>query len=285
MVNVTTPESFQQEKPRYSEVSFSGQVEREYIYGLIIAEHLLPYIPRGHWLAVLPIEPFGDKYRSISNDSIQERGHSNMLDWVNEIETLWETMGVGQSYRGRIEFQNKLDRQNPNALWVVAIAAHGQDLCASVLDLSENLPISSSLEVNTNGILFDGAVNYCYFEDESEAHYVSAILNSSWLTKLTSPLMTQGSAGAGQNIHQKPFSFPWVEFDSNNPQHILLSELSIQASQQVRDLLSNPPTDDNPPETIARLRPWIRNHIQGIRNQIDQVLKDIYDWGYPDEEE
>jgi hypothetical protein len=149
-------------------------------------------------------------------------------------------------------------------------------------------------EVKVNGIIIHTTLYLYQTNNEDEAHYLTAILNSSILNELVKPMQTKGAYGP-RHFHKKPLEFPIPRYESNNPVHRRLSEFSREAREVVcreldrvlkelgyRNIVDNYydymygfSSGGRPlaPNQVGRLRDYIReNVVRDILAEIDRLV-------------
>jgi len=73
---------------------------------------------------------------------------------------------------------------------------------------------------------------YYETDDELEAHYLCAMLNSDMVNKAIKPFQSKGLFGEG-HIIRRPFMLSIPRFDLNNSEHARLAELSMIRHEKV----------------------------------------------------
>jgi hypothetical protein len=150
--------------------------------------------------------------------------------------------------------------------------------------------------VKVNGIIIHTTLYLYQTNNEDEAHYLTAVLNSSILNELVKPMQTRGAYGP-RHFHKKPLEFPIPRYDSTNPVHRRLSELGKEAREAVcRELdrvlkelgylnivnnyygymygsSSGGQVRPLAPNQVGRLRDYIRENVVGdILAEIDRLV-------------
>ena len=228
----TSQEAVESAKEPWKNITVEGNVEKEFIYVTVLSEDLLPF--RCEFKpVVLPIKPTSSGYRILDVDDLRREGYNYMASWLEKAQKIWEEKATKRmlleypriiSY---IDFMKKLTSQNPSKKYVVIYNTSGANIASCVVD-RQNL---SSFKVGNFIIRPKGFVAYettmLYETDnELEAHYLCAILNSDAINELIKPLQPEGYPGKGRHIVRRPFMLPIPKFDPSNPVHRRLAELS-----------------------------------------------------------
>ena len=159
-------------------------------------------------------------------------------NWFTKVNEYWMRNNTEKSKK---RFKTLNDRLNYNNLlikqelkqYTVLYSGTGTNICSCVIDRKE---LSNEYYKN---MPFIADVKTWLFETDNklEAHYLSAILNSSVLNKLIKPLQPQG-LGGGRAIHRRPLEFPIRKFDETNEEHVNLATFSLHAHTQIRTQIS-----------------------------------------------
>ncbi len=102
---------------------------------------------------------------------------------------------------------------------------------ASVLDQQTLTPFKGSEgKITPKGLIMDTTVFYYQTNNEDEAHYLCAFLNSSILNNSVKAFQPKGAYGY-RDIGRRPLMMPIPQFDNSNPKHSELSERSKRCHQ------------------------------------------------------
>jgi hypothetical protein len=211
-------------------------VEREFIYGILTSAEVVPFCHLPPNLAVLPIMRRGGGYEIIQRPKAQASGKAHLARYLEEVEREWARVRTERqrdtSVYEWLNYQNKLTKQNPNLRYKVVYLRSGTNLAATVVVDEPYLVKVGSSEVKVNGIIIHTTLYLYQTNNEDEAHYLTAVLNSSILNELVKPMQTKGAYGP-RDFHKKPLEFPIPRYDSTNPVHRRLSELGKEARDAV----------------------------------------------------
>jgi hypothetical protein len=276
-------------------------VEREFIYGILTSAEVVPFCHLRPNLAILPIMGSNGGYEIIQRPKAQARGKAYLARYLEEVEREWARVRTerqrGTSVYDWLNYQNKLTKQNPNFKYKVVYLRSGTNLAATVVVDKPYLVKVGNNELKVNGIIIHTTLYLYQTNNEDEAHYLTAILNSSILNELVKPMQTKGAYGPRD---KKPLEFPISRYDSTNPVHRSLSELGKEAREAVcRELdrvlkeLGYRNIVDNyydymygissggqvrplAPNQMGRLRDYIReNVVRDILAEIDQLVAQL----------
>jgi len=277
-----------------------SSVERELIYGLLTSAEVVPFCHLRPNLAVLPIMRSSGGYRIITQREAQARGKAYLVGYLEKVERRWAEVRTERqrdtSVYEWLNYQNKLTKQNPDLKYKVVYLTSGTNLAATVVvDEPYEVEVNGG-RVKVNGIIIHTTLYLYQTNNEDEAHYLTAILNSNILNDLVKPMQAKGSFGE-RHFHKKPLEFPIPRYDSNNQVHRRLSELGKKAREAVCGKLdkaleelgylnvvndyynymygfsSGGQVRPLTPNQVGRLRDYIReNVVRDILAEIDRLV-------------
>jgi hypothetical protein len=275
-------------------------VEREFIYGILTSAEVVPFCHLQPNLAVLPITRSSGGYRIITQREAQARGKAHLVKYLKEVEREWARVRTERqrdtSVYEWLNYQNKLTKQNPDLRYKVVYLTSGTHLAATVVVDEPYLVKVGDNEVKVNGIIIHTTLYLYQTNNEDEAHYLTAVLNSSILNELVKPMQTKGAYGP-RHFHKKPLEFPIPRYDFDNQVHRRLSELGKEAREVVcreldrvlkelgylnivknyyeymYGLSSGGQVRPLAPNQVGRLRDYIReNVVRDILAEIDRLV-------------
>jgi hypothetical protein len=275
-------------------------VEREFIYGILTSAEVVPFCHLPPNLVVLPIMRSGG-YRIITQREAQARGKAHLARYLKEVEKEWTKSKSSQrmTIYDRLDYDRGLSKQNPSLKYKVVYLRSGTNLAATIVVDEPYLVKVGSSEVKVNGIIIHTTLYLYQTNNEDEAHYLTAVLNSSILNELVKPMQTKGAYGP-RDFHKKPLEFPIPRYDFNNQVHRRLSELGKEAREVVcRELdrvlkelgylnivknyygymygiSSGGQVKPLAPNQVGRLRDYIReNVVKDILAETDQLVAQL----------
>ena len=125
--------------------------------------------------------------------------------------------------------------------------------------------------INDDGLIVDYKLFLDCLQDEQEAYYLLAIINSETLYEAVKPLMSKGQFGA-RDLQKHLWKLPIPEFDPAVPLHAAIADAgqaaATGAAHQLAELRATRPKLT---VTIARreLRKWLRTSPEG------QTVEDV----------
>jgi len=264
-------------------------IEKKFIYGVFTSAEVLPFCHLPPNIAVLPIVPEGSRYRIIRKEEALRMGYTKLAEWLEEAEKVWSEMrGKKEGKIGIYEwldYQHKLSQQNPRAKYRVVYLRSGTNLAATVVDTEKVLKENQLI----NGVVIESTLYHYDTDNDEEAYYLAAILNSSVLNELIKPMQSKGERGE-RDIHKKLLEFPIPKYNPSNEVHRKLAELGKKACETAQymlpQLLSTRSYDKRlkergvlMPQEVGTLRRDVRERLDDIIKQIDDLVIELLKTG------
>ncbi|MDR1720312.1 MAG: N-6 DNA methylase [Dysgonamonadaceae bacterium] len=182
-------------------MKLTGRVESKFIFRTAISKSILPFhLYHPAWITLpITIEKEADglkRIRLFTATQLMNEGELKAWQWFANAETMWDHSKTDKSKNmlntDRLNYQRGLTDQNLNMRYLVLYNASAKDANALVFD-RQTLDLEFIVESKT--YVF-------YTDDESEAFYLSAVLNSSIPNELIKDFQTRGLFGP-RDIHKK----------------------------------------------------------------------------------
>jgi len=277
-------------KRGYESLLIEGNVEADFLYGVLTSTELIPfgYLPLR--VAVLPIEPRNKNYRIIDAEEAERNGFLGLTEWLRKCEREWQTRRGAKARKlslyERLDYQKDLTEQSTTTRFRVAYPKSATYLVSSVIDLQqESLTVEvGNILIPLKGLIIDHINYFCDVSDGDEAYYLCSILNSRIIDELIKPMQAEGQFGP-RDIHKKPLELPIPKFDPSNPNHRELSELGKKATEIVSHKLSKVlekyRVEILTPQHVARIRGEVRALISDLLDEIDELSTRILETAAP----
>ncbi|MEM4021032.1 MAG: hypothetical protein QXI18_01465, partial [Nitrososphaerota archaeon] len=195
--------------------------------------------------------------------------------WLSEAEKIWREKRAEKADRMSIyewlDYQGKLTSQNPKRKFKVLYNTSGTYLVSCIV---ENKPIALKVggaKIRINGIVADWKTYWMETDDEAEAYYLSAILNSPLVDGIIKPMQSRGAFGE-RDIVKKPLELPIPRFDPGNHIHQRLSQLGKECHEKVAKIL---PALTSKYKSIGKIRAEIKKYLRNELQEIDRLTKQI----------
>lgn len=275
IINIKTAETIKADaKKPWKDQEMKGKMESRFFFRTALAKSILPFTLYKPDIIVLPVmikpdETGKKKTHLYSSLELRREGYLEAAKWFKTVENIWDLLKTDKSSKmssnGRLDFQKGLTEQNLEARYLVLYNTSGKDANCAVIDRNE-----LKLEFITDH------KNYLYSTDcNGEAHYLSAILNSSIPNERMKDFQTTGLFGA-RDIHKKILDIYYPKFDENNDLHIKLAELSGAAHKKAKEYLeANPLQKELSANLLGRLRLEIKKHLSAEMKEIDLLVKKV----------
>jgi len=219
-------------KPRWGGIELRGNVESNFIYVTLLGGDIVRFGYTELRPLVLPAEPSARGYNVLDVKELINNGLIGITNWLEKIQQLWETKATKRSIDtwprvvSYLDSRNKLSSQNSRAEYIVLWNASGTNLASCVINKRALPPLEAGkTTIRPIGFIADNKSYVYETDDEGEAHYLCAILNSNVVNESIKPFQPKGLYGE-REIGRRPFMFNILEFKMNNPLHARLVELS-----------------------------------------------------------
>jgi len=269
----TSNDVLKEAKDRWKEIELRGSVEIDFVYATSLGRDLVPFCFRPR-LVILPIEPTSAGYKLFSVEALRSRGFSQMANWLEEVESIWEKRRTKKSklrfpsILNRLDYNGLLSIQSPSKRYVIIYNAHGTNIASCVIDKNSLADIHVlKAKIRYRGFIAEDASWYYETNDELEAHFLCAILNSYKINEWIKPLQPRGIFGE-RSIHRRPFMLPIPKFDENNPLHVRLTKLSKQCHSKVAGL-------DFTKKSIAGIRKDARKVVEKEITEVNELVSQL----------
>ncbi|MGH7907429.1 MAG: hypothetical protein ACREP6_12470 [Candidatus Binataceae bacterium] len=251
-----------QEKAPWKNIeSLNGPIEKQFLRELLLGESIAPFRILKPALAVIP----WDRKSSAVLDAkaAQAAGYGNLARWMKQAEALWNQHAhrnggdLRMSLIGRLDYQRGLSAQMPPAKLRVLCSASGTLAAATIL--------------KDQAAIVEHKLCWAAFEDENEARYITAILNSDTLRARVAPHQSKGQWGA-RDFDKLLVNGPIPKFDPGLGLHRELVAAADEAGRLAADVRL--------PEGIhfIRARQHIRQALRdaGIAGRMELLVTKLF---------
>jgi hypothetical protein len=161
-----------------------------------------------------------------------------MADWVEKAQNAWKTNATEKNLNNYpnaidyVNYNNKLLDQRLDHRYYVVYTAGGTHIASVIVDCHQLSDFHvGKAKISPIGFVPDVTTFYYSTNDLMEAHYLTAVLNSTILDEMIKPHQTKGKFGP-RHIHRRPFEFYIPEFNDGKKLHRLISFRGIKAVQE-----------------------------------------------------
>ncbi len=261
----TDPEILRNAKPPWDKVRMRGNVEREFLYPVVLATDLVPFGVIEPHLAVLPILPDGDGFRLLDAEAARREGFIYLAWWLDEAERVWESgRGAKAEAVGLLEwldYRRKLTTQRARGSRVVYPEAGRQ-------------PVAAGL----SGLGICDYTSYWCAAPGAARWYLSAVLCAAATDELLAELRRPDMRGH-PHVGKKVFDVaPIPLYDRDNALHRQLAELGRECERKVAGWLEREKAADTEEERrakVEKLRRAIGHTRRKIREMLAEELEEI----------
>ena len=265
----TSEEAWKDSKPNWR-LRLNGQVEKELLFGTVLAKDLIPFAVRKLSLVILPLkETSHHDLKILNSTALLDEGFEHAHDWFRKAEKLWEQKRKddGMTLQETLDFNGKLTEQSLRAKFIVLYNKSGTNLSAAMLTPKETKKIGA---LPIRGFVTDNVCYRYYAASEEEAAYLVGILNSSVVNEAIKPYQPEGLLGE-RDIHRRPFEACAIPLFQ--PKHRLHQRIA-EAARKAREELLPVVTKMQTPVATARAdaRRLVANHLHKLDQLVTELL-------------
>ena len=246
------------EKPPWKDLaSISSQVEAEFLRPVLLGESIYPYRLNETFEGVVPVTSKG---RLLDANAASADGFGRLADWMSKAEKQWTEYASSDKLTllGRWNFQRGLGNQFPlSPLRVVYSKAGSQP---------------ASMVVRDQSVVIDHKLYWASARNESEASYLTAILNSETTRSRIEQYQSRGQFGA-RDFDKVIWNLPIPLFNLKDPLHVNLAKAGARAEKKALGIVLVEG------EKFQRARKRIRDGLieDGIAGEIDALVEKLLD--------
>lgn len=275
IINIKTSDSVKVDaKAPWKGLEFSDRIESKFLFRTALTKSILPFALYKPILVTLPIEITLDsdsikKLQTFKSDELMNKGFLHASKWFVNAERIWDIHKTEKSKNmsniDRIDFQRGISEQNLNAKFLVLYNSSAKDANSLVIN-RDNLDLEFFVE----------SVAYvCYTNNENEAYYLSAILNSKAPNELMKDFQAKGLFGA-RHVHKKILDVYFPLYSESDEIHNQLADLSKNCHKMATKYLElNSTPDDLTTHQLGKLRVDIKKHMFEEMMEIDKLVKKV----------
>lgn len=261
----TSEDAAKDAKPNWR-VHLAGQVERELLFGTVLAKDLIPFVVRKLSLVILPLkETSHHDLKILNSTALLDQGHEHAHDWFRKAEKLWNERRKDKAMKlqDTLNFNGKLTEQKIRAKFIVLYNKSGTNLSAAMLTPKETKKIGA---LPICGFVADNVCYRYYAASEEEAAYLVGILNSSVVNEAIKPYQPEGLMGE-RDIHRRPFEACAIPlFEAKNKLHQRIADVAIAAREELFKIVPKMQTP------VATARGDARRIVHERLNQLDELV-------------
>lgn len=258
----------------YKDVVLEGNVESRFLFAAVLSDDILPFSFRSVRLAVFPLIEDAAGYRLLGQTAAKTEGFPGLTSWLGKVESVWRVKRGEKADRmsacNWLNYQNKLTSQNPKSRYRVVYPNFQRVSVAARLDTDEVLELlHRETGIRAKNLVVDHGLYRFETDNEAEANYVTAILNSPEIDRRLGELRKR-SQRTHPNIHKKIFDVaPIPKFDLHNASHVRLADLGRVCHSKVQDLLRQ--SESGSVEGLGKARSDVRESLRDELQEIDDL--------------
>jgi hypothetical protein len=271
----TAQRAIERAKEEYKDVRVEGEVESEFLFGVVTGSELAPFCVTQLQIAVLPIEPNAGAYRVLDSVEAGRKGYGLLKSWLVNAENIWkekrgekaDKMNIYQ----RLDYSRGLTKQSPRATYKVLYNTSGTYLVSCVLKNRPWTLKTDSAQIKISGVISDHKSYFYDTDNYEEALFIAALLNAPIVDSLIKPMQSRGQFGE-RDIVKKVLELPLPKFNPHNKKHMELVELAKQAQTKAEKLAVDLELKYS---GIGKIRQLIKVEIEEEVLKIDRIVRDL----------
>jgi hypothetical protein len=256
-------------KPPYKDMKLCGNVESEFIFGTLTGSELVPFGYLGIETIVLPLQLQNGKFHLLTKEMVKESGKKNFYDWLENVEKMWKEKRGEKGKEAAtkwLDYRKKLSNQDPRAKFKVLYNKSGTYLASCIVDNRKPLNLGG---LPAMGFVAEHTTYSFDCQNEDEAYYVAAFLNSAYLDDIVKPMQSRGDFGE-RDIHKKPLELPIPKFNPSNRDHQRLAEIGKLCTEKVGKEL---PKLAEKYRNLGKIRGELRKLLTDETKEIDDIVR------------
>ncbi len=271
----TSTRARERAKEAYEDVQLEGRVESHFLYLALTGSELVPF---GHLkppLSVLPIEPNAGKFGLIHSQEASTRGLSHLRGWLQKSESIWNRKRGEKAEKldiyKRLDYQKGLTSQSSRTKFKVLYNTSGTYLVSCIVNNGARELSVDGITLKTSGVVAESTAYFFDTDNQDEAMYLCAFLNSPTIDKLVKPMQSRGLFGE-RHIHKKVLELPIPKFNPKNKLHLRLVEIAKKSQAKVERRL---PELSKGYTGIGKIRQLVKEELETEIAEIDRIVKKI----------
>jgi len=259
-------------KAPWKGLKFNHQkIESKFLFRTAISKSILPFTLYKPNFIILPIliTKNANNKKQINLHTANEllyNGDVIASKYFFDKENIWKINCTEKSRKltaGQyLNWVNKLTSQNLNARYLVMYTASAKDANTVVLD-------RQSLDLE---FIAESAAYVFYTNNENEAYYLSAILNSSKPNLMMKDFQSRGLFGP-RHVSKKILDIYFPKYSEKDPTHLQLAELAKQCHAKTKAFIEN--NSEIEKMNLGKLRIEIKKQIEAQMREIDEIVQKI----------
>lgn len=271
----TSTRAVERAKKEYADVRFEGSVETRFLYLVITGSEIVPFSYTRLPVAVLPIEPTSSQFRIVNSKEAGDRGFVGLKEWLKQAEEVWKIKRAEKAEKVNLyswlDYRKKLTQQSPKSRFKVVYNTSGTYLCACAIENTDTVLKADDSVLKLSGVLAAHTTYYYDTNNEDEAFYIVAWLNSQIIDKLIKPMQSRGLWGE-RHIVKKVLELPIPRYNPKVELHKQLVTISKECNKKVKEII---PALEQKYTSIGKIRAEVKEALEHEISEIDRIVKQL----------
>ncbi|MGI8470447.1 MAG: Eco57I restriction-modification methylase domain-containing protein [Pyrinomonadaceae bacterium] len=266
IINARTSTILDKKEP-WKDFELRGRIECKFLFRTALSKSLLPFAFQNPDLIILPatIETRAEakRIKLHTAEELRREGFLNASRWFDEVEKIWEERRTEKNRKisatNYLNWQNKLTDQNLNLPYLVLYNKSAKDANSTIVKRSE---------IDLEFVVENKAYSFATYNLD-EAHYLTAILNATFVNESMKDFQTKGLFGA-RDVSSKILDVYFPRFSASDSRHLQLARLSETCHRQAREFLQTVA-----PMNLGRLRLAVKEYLKDEMTAIDEIVSQL----------
>ncbi|MFX0060982.1 MAG: hypothetical protein ACFFC7_02210 [Candidatus Hermodarchaeota archaeon] len=274
---IKTDDSLNLRSP-WNTIRMSQKIEKTFIYATLLGQDIMPFCHLPFRIVLIPGLLENNRIKLFwAVEDLERLGSSSFLSYFKLAEQYWKNNRTKRCEKYRlsewINYRQKLTKQIiRKAGFKVLFISSAANLAACVIDQKQPIRYEvNGIGVEPQGFVVESKTYWFETDNENEAHYICAILNSPIIDQLIKPVQSRGLWGT-RDIHKRPLSIPFPLYNEKNKDHQNLARLAKACSKIVQNKRSKL---INHSSSTGKRRIFTRKLLTSELQEIDSITKRI----------
>jgi type I restriction-modification system DNA methylase subunit len=250
-----------------------GRSEGTLLFRTAISRNVIPFALIDPPLVLLPVIVDCDgrqEFKVVNAEGLLEHGYRYGSAWFFDAEARWNKSKTDKnremktSLASYLDWQNKLNEQNPKARYIVLYTSSATDASATVIDR----------RTFDHPFIVDHKTYWCECTSEAEAHYLSAYVNSGYANAMIKEFQSRGLFGP-RDIHKLIVKLPFPKYQKGDAAHDALAALGKECGAIASNFVRSIAVQDLEARALGRARATLRDQLEPQLEKIDVIVETL----------
>ncbi|MFX1250908.1 MAG: hypothetical protein ACFFCZ_04755 [Promethearchaeota archaeon] len=265
-------------RPPWNKIRMNQTIEKKFIYATLLGQDIMPFCHLPFRVVLIPGLLEETRIRLFrATEDIERLGYSYFAIYFKLAEQYWKKNRTKKcekySLSEWINYRQKLTKQKIRKKdFKVLFLSSAANIAACVIDQKQPIQYKvNGIEIEPQGFIVESKTYWFETDNENEARYLCAILNSPIIDQLIKPIQSRGLWGT-RDIHKRPLSIPFPLYNETNKDHQELARLAKTCSKIMQN---NQFKLINHSLSTGKRRTYTRKLLASELQEIDSITKRV----------